>query len=339
MSTVLVTGGTGFLGSHAVADLLKRGFKVRTTVRDPSRRSTLLSMLECAGVSNHESLDIRVADLGHDEGWADAVAGCEFVLHMASPFPAQPPKDEQDLIRPARDGTLRVLRSAQASGVRRVVMTSSFAAVGYGHAPRSGGVFTESDWTNLDAPVPAYIKSKTLAEQAAWRFAREEGRTLELSVINPTGIFGPVLGPDYSSSIALIKQMLDGKLPGAPRIYFGVVDVRDVVEIHKLAMTHPAAAGERFIAVAGAPMSLLQVARALRTQLGSAANKAPNRELPDWLIRLLALFSPNARRVVPDLGKIRAASNQKAKALLGWSPRSGETAVVASGESLLRLSA
>jgi hypothetical protein len=136
-----------------------------------------------------------------------------------------------------------------------------------------------------------------------------------------------------------IKQMLDGKLPGAPRIYFGVVDVRDVVEIHKLAMTHPAAAGERFIAVAGAPMSILQVARALRTQLGSAANKAPNRELPDWLIRLLALFSPNARRVVPDLGKIRAASNQKAKALLGWSPRSGETAVVASGESLLRLSA
>ena len=338
MSTVLVTGGTGFLGSHLVAELLKRGFTVRTTVRDASRRSPLLGMLQCAGISSHESLDIRVANLESDEGWADAVDGCEFIHHVASPFPAQQPKDEQDLIRPARDGTLRVLRFSCAFGVRRVVMTSSFAAVGYGRAPRSGGVFTESDWTDLDAPLPAYIKSKTLAEQAAWKFVREEGRTLELSVINPTGIFGPVLGPDYSSSIAIIKQLLTGKMTRAPRIYFGVVDVRDVVEIHLLAMSHPAAAGERFIAVAGAPMSLLQVARILRAQLGLAANKAPNRELPDWLIRLMALLSPDAKRVVPDLGKIRAASNQKAKELLGWSPRSGETAVVASAESLLSLS-
>jgi dihydroflavonol-4-reductase len=295
-------------------------------------------MLQCAGVSSHESLDIRVADLERDEGWADAVDGCEFVHHVASPFPAQQPKDEQDLIRPARDGTLRVLRFSLASGVHRVVMTSSFAAVGSGHEPRSGGVFTESDWTNLHVPLPAYIKSKTLAEQAAWEFVREEGRALELSVINPAGIFGPVLGPDYSSSIALIRRLLDGKMPGAPPHLFWCCRVRDVAELHLLAMTKPAAAGERFIAVAGAPMSLLQVGRALRAQLGLAAGKVPNRELPDWVMRLMALFSPDAKRVVPDLGKIRAASNEKAKGLLGWSPRSGETAVVASAESLLRLS-
>src|SRR5262249_2822711 len=157
-----------------VAELLKRGFRVRTTVRDTSRRANLLSMLQCAGVSSYESLDIRVADLERDEGWADAVDGCEFVHHVASPFPAQQPRDEQDLIRPARDGSLRVLRFSRASGVHRVLMTSSFAAIGYGHAPRPGGVFTESDWTNLHAPLPAYIKSKTLAEQAAWEFVREE---------------------------------------------------------------------------------------------------------------------------------------------------------------------
>lgn len=337
MSTVLVTGGTGFVGSRAVAELLKQGHTVRTTVRTLDRRAALLSMVQQAGASSDRNLEVFAADLDGDAGWAQAVDGCEFVHHVASPFPSQRPKDEQEIIRPAVEGTLRVLRFSRQAGVRRVIMTSSFAAVGYGHAPSKSREFTEADWSNLSVPLPPYIKSKTLAEQAAWKFIREEGGGMELSAINPTGIFGPVLGADYSSSIMLIKQMLDGKMPGIPRIYFGVVDVRDVVDIHLRAMTSPKAAGERFIAVSGPPMGMLQVAKAIRAQLGAAAEKVPAKQVPDWLLRITALFSARAKQVVPDLGKIRAASNQKARMVLGWSPRSGEDAVVASAESLLKL--
>lgn len=333
----MVTGGTGFVGSRAVAELLKQGHLVRTTVRNLDRRAALLSMIQQAGVSDHRNLDIFAADLESDAGWAEAIHGCEFVHHVASPFPSQRPKNEQEIIRPALEGTLRVLRFSRQAGVRRVIITSSFAAVGYGHAPNKGREYTEADWSDLSVPLPPYIKSKTLAERAAWKFIREEGGGMELTAINPTGIFGPVLGADYSSSIMLIKQMLDGKMPGVPRIYFGVVDVRDVVDIHLRAMTNPKAAGERFIAVSGPPMSMLQVAKAIRAQLGAVAGKVPAKQVPDWLLRITALFSAKARQVVPDLGKIRAASNQKAKTVLGWTPRSGEDAVVASAESLLKL--
>ena len=250
MSTVLVTGGTGFVGSHAVAELLKQGHTVRTTVRDPKRSEDVLATMKVAGEVNTEKLSFFTADLEQDEGWLKAIQGCDFVLHVASPFPGKEPDDENEVIRPAKEGALRVLRYSRIAAVRRVVMTSSFAAIGYGHANRQTP-FTEADWTNVDTPLPAYIQSKAIAERAAWAFIQSEGRGMELSVINPTGIFGPVLGKDYSSSIGMIKQMLDGKMPGCPRIYFGVVDVRDVVDLHLRAMTSPAAAGERFIAVAG----------------------------------------------------------------------------------------
>jgi nucleoside-diphosphate-sugar epimerase len=336
MSHVLVTGGTGFVGSHAVAELLRQGRTVRTTVRDLGRRPALLAMLQRAGIRDEGRLQVYAANLESDAGWAEAVDGCEFVHHVASPFPSQQPKDEQEILRPAVEGTLRVLRFSRQAGVRRMVMTSSFAAVGYGHPPREGREFTEADWTNLSAPLPPYIRSKTLAEQAAWKFIREEGNGMELTTINPTGIFGPVLGTDYSTSIMLIRQMLDGKMPGVPRISFGVVDVRDVVDIHLRAMTHPRAAGERFLAVSGAPLSMLQVANAIRSLPG--AEKVPNKQIPDWLLRITALFNPKAKQVVPDLGRIRAASNQKAKTVLNWSPRSAQEAVIASAESLLGLS-
>lgn len=325
------------MGSRAVAELLKQGHIVRTTVRNLDRRAALQSMIRQARASDHGNLEILAADLESDAGWAEAIRGCEFVHHVASPFPSQRPKDEQEIIRPAVEGTLRVLRFSRQAGVRRVIMTSSFAAIGYGHAPSRGREFTEADWSDLSAPLPPYIRSKTLAEQAAWKFIRTEGGGMELTAINPTGIFGPVLGADYSSSIMLIKQMLDGKMPRVPRIYFGVVDVRDVVDIHLRAMTNPEAAGERFIAVSGPPMSMLQVATAIRAQLGAAAEKVPAKQAPDCSLRIMALFSAKARQVVPDLGKIRAASNRKARTVLGWSPRPGEGAVVASAESLLKL--
>jgi dihydroflavonol-4-reductase len=337
MSRVLVSGGTGFLGSHCVLALLAAGHEVRATVRSLRREADLRAMLAVGGMDAGERLAVFAADLDRDAGWADAVSGCDYVLHVASPFPAGVPQDENELIRPARDGALRVLRAARDAGVRRVVMTSSFAAVSYGHLP-DGGVFTEKDWTDLNAPdAQPYVKSKTIAERAAWDFVAGEGGGLELSVINPSGIFGPVLGADVSTSIELIKMMLSGAVPGAPRIAFGVVDVRDVADLHVTAMTHPKAAGERFIAVAGPPMSLHEIALLLRRELGVAASKAPRYQLPDWMVRIAGLFNPAARAAIPQLGLVRPGSSVKARELLGWRPRSSEAAILASAESLIRL--
>jgi nucleoside-diphosphate-sugar epimerase len=264
------------------------------------------------------------------------VAGCAFVLHVASPFPLSVSKNENELIVPAREGALRVLRAARNAGVRRVVMTSSFAAIGY--SPKSlGEPYCEEDWTDPRDEVGAYIKSKTLAEQAAWDFVDKEGGSLELAAINPGAIFGPVLGPDYSSSIQLVKRLMDGSLPGIPHLSFGIVDVRDVADLHLRAMTTPPAKGERFLAVAGAPMTMQEIAQVLRERLGSAAAHVPTRGLPDWLLRLGSLFDSSLKQVIPDLGQSKQMSNAKARRLLGWAPRSNEEAIVATAESLVRL--
>ena len=221
------------------------------------------------------------------------MAGCDYVQHVASPFPSEAPKHEDDLIVPARDGALRVMRAARDAGVKRVVLTSSFAAIGYGH-PQQAAPFDEKTWTDLRSDVSAYVKSKTVAERAAWDFVMAEGRGLELSVINPVGIFGPVLGPDYASSIVLLKRLLDGDFPACPRLYFGVVDVRDVADLHVRAMTAPAAKGERFLAVAGDFLPIVEVARILKRRLGAVARRVPTREIPDFLVRLAAWFQPTA---------------------------------------------
>lgn len=336
MSKVLVTGGSGFLGSHCILGLLAAGHEVRTTIRTLAKEEQVRTMLRAGRADADASVTFHAADLTRDEGWADAVAGCDYVLHVASPFPSGAPDNEDDLIVPARDGSLRVLRAARDAGVRRVVLTSSFAAVGYGRH-RHGPVFTEEDWTEPDAPNPPYIRSKAIAERAAWDFMAREGGSLELSVINPVGIFGPVLGPDYSASIGIIKAMLDGAMRGLPDVWFGVVDVRDAAELHIRAMTHPDAKAQRFIAVAGEAVSMAQVADILREHLGAVASRVPTRTLSSWMIRLMALFSPAARQTAPNLGKHRSSSNAKARDMLDWSPRSTEEALVASAESLLRL--
>jgi len=337
MSKVLVTGGSGFVGSHVILKLLEAGHEVRTTVRDLSREPEVRATLGAAGADPGDRLTFFSADLEKDGGWAEAVAGCEYVHHVASPFPQAQPKDENELIRPAREGTLRVLRAACDSGVKRVVITSSFAAIGYGHGQRDTP-YTEADWTDPEGPaVQPYMKSKTLAERAAWDFIAREGNGMELAVVNPVGIFGPALNGDLSTTIFLVKTMLEGKMPGTPRLYLGVVDVRDVADLHLRAMTDPAAAGERFLAVEGEAMSFHQMAMVLRERLGPAAAKVPKRELPDWLIRLLAIFNPLAREAVPRLGIEASASNEKARRLLGWTPRSREDAIAASAESLIAL--
>lgn len=337
MTTVLVTGGSGFIGSHCILQLLAAGHQVRTTVRNLNCEKDVQALLEAGGADPGDRLSFMAADLESDAGWADAVAGCEYVLHVASPFPPGVPKNADELIVPARDGALRVLRASRDAGVRRVVLTSSFAAIGYGGKDQTRP-FDETDWTDLAGnDVAPYVKSKTLAERAAWDLIAAEGGKLELSVVNPVMVFGPVLGSDYSTSILLLQKMLAGAVPGCPRLCFGVVDVRDVADLHLRAMTHPAAKGERFLAVAGDFLSMLEIAAVLKRRLGAAAAKVPTRQLPNWLVHIAALKDPAVKQILPELGKMKSATHEKARRLLGWVPRSNEESLVATAESLVRL--
>jgi len=337
MSTVLVTGGSGFIGSHCILQLLAAGHAVRTTVRNLAREGEVRRLLKTGGAEPGEQLKFFAADLEKDAGWAEAGAGCDYVLHVASPFPAKLPKHEDELIVPAREGALRALRAARDAGVKRVVLTSSFAAIGYGH-PEQIEPFDETSWTNVNGPdVLPYVKSKTLAERAAWDFIAREGGGLELAVVNPVGVFGPVLGADYATSIILVQRLMDGALPGCPKMCFGVVDVRDVADLHLRAMTDPKARGERFLAVAGDFLSIQEIAIALKTRMGAAGSRIPTRELPNWLIRAASMLDSAVKQILPELGKRKNATSAKARRVLGWNPRSNEDAVVATAESLLWL--
>ncbi|MEZ5982896.1 MAG: aldehyde reductase [Parvularculaceae bacterium] len=337
MSTVLVTGGSGFVGSHCILQLLAGGHNVRTTVRNLKREGDVRAILKVGGAEPGDALKFFAADLESDAGWAEAVAGCDYVLHVASPFPPTVPKDENELIIPAREGALRVLRAARDAGVKRVVLTSSFAAVGYGQPQRSAP-FTEENWTDVEGDdVRAYVKSKTLAERAAWDFISKEGGGLELAVVNPVAVFGPVLAADYSTSILIVQKMMDGELPGCPKLSFGAVDVRDVADLHIRAMTNPAAKGERFIAISGDALSMRDIAMTLKSRMGAAAARVPTRELPNWLVRVASMADPSVRQLLPELGKVKNATNEKARRLLGWAPRSREDSIIATVESLIRL--
>jgi len=330
---VLVTGGSGFIGAHCILQLLDAGYRVRTTVRSLDREPGVRAMLKDGG----DRLTFAAADLTSDKGWPEAAAGCDYVLHVASPFPLKVPKDENELIVPAREGALRLLRAARDAKVKRVVLTSSFAAIGYGHPPINRP-FTEEDWTDLTGhDVSPYPKSKTLAERAAWDFIAREGGALELAVVNPVAVFGPVLGPDFSTSITIVKRFMDGDVPGCPRLSFGIVDVRDVADLHLRAMTNPAAKGERFLAIAGDFMTMQQIALVLKARMGDAAKKVPTRVLPDFVLRLASIFDASLKQALPELGKFKNATNEKARRVLGWSPRSNEDSLVASAESLVRL--
>jgi nucleoside-diphosphate-sugar epimerase len=335
LSTILVTGGSGFIGSHCTLQLLAAGHQVRTTVRNLKREGDVRAMLKEGGATPGDRLSFIAADLESDTGWPQAVAGCEYVLHVASPFPSTIPKNEDELIVPAREGTLRVLRAARDAGVKRVVLTSSFAAIGYGQKPQETP-FNETNWTDPNGDgVQPYAKSKTLAERAAWDFIAREGGGLELAVINPVGVFGPILGPDYSTSILLVQRLMDGAMPGCPKLYFGLVDVRDVADLHIRATTHPAAKGERFLAVAGDFVSIVDIAKVLKARMGAAAKRVPTRQLPNWLVRLASLRDPAVKQILPELGKMKNATNEKSRRVLGWTPRSNEEAIIATAESLL----
>jgi nucleoside-diphosphate-sugar epimerase len=329
-TTILVTGIGGFLGGHIARQLLAKGYCVRGSVRRISQRNEITGQICPDASADARRINFVETDLRADAGWDAAVAGCRYVIHTASPFPAGLPKDEDDLIQPARDGALRVLRAAQRAGVTRVVLTSSIAATnhGSGEAP-----YTEDDWTDPTGQrATPYYKSKTLAEQAAWAFASETG--LDLAVINPGMIFGPLLGPGCGTSVGLIQQMMNGKLKRVPRFGFALVDARDAADAHIRAMTHPDASGQRFIA-AGKFFWMRDIAAALAKSFPAYASRLPSGDVPNWMIRMMAPFSARSRMIVHELDRDLSVSAAKAKRVLGWQPRPEAEAIRASAQSLI----
>ncbi|HEY1284883.1 MAG TPA: NAD-dependent epimerase/dehydratase family protein [Solirubrobacterales bacterium] len=336
MSKVLVTGGSGYLGGWVIVELLKRDHRVRTTVRDLSREAEVRAAV-ARGVDAGDRLEVVAADLTRDDGWEEAVGGCDYVLHVASPFPPAQPEDPEELIGPARDGTRRVLDAALRAGVERVVVTSSVAAV-RGGVDESEVPLTEENWTDpANTKLTPYVRSKTIAERAAWDLVEERDAVQRLAVVNPGAIIGPTLTDDLSYSLEVVERMLRG-MPGVPRIGFSFVDVRDVADLEIRAMTSAEAGGERFIATTRY-MWMSEIAEVLRDRLGEEAARVPSRRVPDLIVRVMARFDPGIRSIVGQLGKRVELSSEKARTTLGWSPRPLEETIVDCARSLIELGA
>jgi dihydroflavonol-4-reductase len=337
--TVLVTGATGFLAMHCIVKLLEAGHRVRGTMRDLGRAEWLTNVL-----GKHADLRDRLtfveADLGSDRGWPDAAAGCRYVLHVASPVPAARPAHPDDVIVPAREGTLRVLRASADARVQRVVLTSSTAAVLYGHARDGEKTYDEDDWSILSEEVGPYEQSKTLAERAAWDYvaALPEDRRMDLVALQPGAILGPVLDKDFSVSGEIVRKLMTREFPGCPDLGWAVADVRDVADAHVVALTHPRAAGQRFIlALEHVPM--IDIARILAVHFGPRGFKVPTRGIPNWVIKLIALWDKTAALTVGELGKRQDVSSKRARDVLGWRPRGVERMVVDMAESMIQCGA
>ncbi len=330
--TVLVTGGSGFLAGWCIIDLLGRGYRVRTTVRNPSRERDVHAAVE-SQVDPGGRLTVHQAELMSDDHWDNAIEGCDYVLHVASPFPPKQPKDPDELIVPAREGTVRVLGKALDHGVKRTVVTSSIAAVRLAKGAEKK-TLTEEDWTDPDEEgLTPYVRSKTIAEQAAWDLVKQRGAEDRLAVVNPGAIIGPVLNDDLSYSIQAIERLLKG-MPGMPRLGFSFVDVRDVADLEILTMTKPEAGGKRFIAV-NEFLWMSEAGEILRDRLGERASKVPTRTIPDFVVRGMALFDGGIRSIVGSLGKRSELSSERARTTLGWTPRPIDDTIAETGESLI----
>ncbi len=327
--TVLVTGGSGYIAGFLIRQLIEQGWTVNTTIRNLGREADVRGWLDV----DNSRLHFFAADLMNDAGWAEAMTGCSHVAHVASPLPMHAPKNDDELIVPARDGALRAVRFAKAAGVKRLVMTSSVAAISYGQ--RGKTVFTEADWTDVTSPdAYAYVKSKTIAERAARGWVAAEGDGLEFCTVNPALVLGPLLSPDFSTSLEAIKKLLEGSMPGLPDIGFGIVDVRDVADMHVRCLTAPNMAGERFIA-SGPFTKLTEVAAILKGGLGEQGRKVPTRRLPSWLVRIFAKFDPVVGQIVGELGNVREQDASHARAVLGWMPRPAADSILDTARSLI----
>jgi dihydroflavonol-4-reductase len=330
-STVLVTGATGFVGLHCILQLLERGHRVRGTMRSLEREPEVRRALG-RHVDADDRLELVEADLTRDEGWSEAAKGCRFAHHVASPLPRKLPRHEDELIVPAREGARRVMRAAAEAGVERVVMTSSITAILAG-VDRTGRVFTEEDWSDTDSPkIAPYDKSKTLAERAAWECAEELG--LELVMINPGMILGPILSPDWGTSGESVRRLMLGDFPGIPNVNYAPVDVRDVAGAHMAAMTTPEASGQRFIC-ALENVSMRDMATILHRHFGPRGYRIPTRRLPSWITRTVAVFDRTAKLALNDLDKRQDLDASRIRSVLDWEPRGHEEMVVEMGESMI----
>ncbi|QXF12386.1 NAD-dependent epimerase/dehydratase family protein [Sphingopyxis terrae] len=328
--TILVTGGSGYIAGFLIRQLIDNGWTVHTTVRSLKREAEVRSWLAV----DNDRLQFFAADLEHDLGWAEAIAGCSHVAHVASPFPMGVPQHADELVVPAREGALRALRFARAAGVRRFVLTSSMAAIAYGHGD-GGGIYSETDWTNLDNPaVMPYPRSKTVAERAARDWVAAEGGDMEFASVNPAAVFGPLLSDDLSTSIEVVKQLLEGKVPMCPDVGFGIIDVRDVADLHYRALTAPGIRDERYVC-SGPFLKMIDVANILTANLGEQARKVPTRRMPDWLLKGFAIFRPELKQLVAELGNVRGGDSRHAMETLGWTMRTPEEAVLATAHSLI----
>lgn len=331
---VLLTGISGFLGGHVALELLKAGYAVRGSIRSLARAEKVRATLQKAGADT-ALLEFVELDLLSDRGWSEAMDGVRYLQHTASPFLVQMPQDKMELIRPAVEGTGRALRAALAAGVERIVLTSSMAAMAYGHDKSRTAPFAASDWTDLDGRgVNAYIESKTRAELHAWEIMREAGREMDLATINPSAILGPLLDEDPGTSAGMVLRLLNGSVPAAPRIPFVIVDVRDVAEAHVKAMTAPEAGGQRF-PMGDRPVPFMEAARILRNHLPAYAGKLPRFELPDWAVRIYALFDKDVKGILDELGVIKRLDSSPAIALLGHGLIPVEGALLATADSLI----
>lgn len=336
--SVLVTGASGFIAQQVVLDLLEQGHRVRGTVRSTARAGALRDAL-APHSARADELELVEADLESDKGWSEAARGVDVIHHIASPFPMAAPKNPDDLIRPARDGALRVLRAARAAGVPRVVMTSSCAAIAYGRLPLPEK-FTEADWTDPSntADCSAYVQSKCIAERAAWDYVAGEGRGIALTTINPVAVLGPIRSAQVKTSVGIVAQLMQGKFPALPNAGIQVVDVRDVSAAHLKAMDDDATAGERYI-LSDSFYWLRDFARVLREAYPSYSSKIPTRALPDFVVRLLANFSGDMKTIAKELGKRRYSSSAKVRSLLGRDLIPGDDAIRASAETLIQYGA
>lgn len=334
---VVVTGGSGFIAVHIILQLLQQEYAVRTTVRSVKKEAVIKEMLYNGGIRDFSDLSFSQADLTSDTNWEETMQGATYVIHVASPTPKLNFKNEDEMIRPAVDGVLRVLKASKDAKVKRVVLTSAYGAVFAGHKNRKTP-YTEKDWSDLSAKnIHPYQKSKTMSEMAAWDFIKKEGDGLQLATVNPVGVMGPVLSAKYSHSNVQIQEMLEGKIKALPKVDSGYIDVRDVASLHILAMTSPKADGERFLATTGETLSMMDVADILREAFPDYASNIPTRTIPNVVVKAAALTNSQLKMIASIVGKYAGTSNKKAKELLGWNSRSAKTAIIATAQSMIDL--